>query len=239
MILLPDPDDPESEGDAISDLANTHQSSIEDALRRQRAAVVDNLDPERLNDVERLIPTEDDDLREALEVLLRDSVGRGVRVTFDKLESIDVGVNWRLANEAARTWAQQYSYSLVSLLNENSRRMLSDAVMRWIESGEPLDSLIDSLAPIFGQDRAAAIAVTEATRAYAEGSFTLYEQAGFNRRPPESERPPAHPRCRCWVSLMETDDGIWEYVWLTAQDELVCPICGPKHLRSIGFAGRR
>jgi hypothetical protein len=32
---------------------------------------------------------------------------------------------------------------------------------------------------------------------------------------------------------------VWEYVWLTAVDERVCPICAPRHMTSIGFAGRR
>jgi len=46
-------------------------------------------------------------------------------------------------------------------------------------------------------------------------------------------------RCRCWVWLAEPDPGRWDYGWITAQDELVCPICAPKHQTSIGFAGRR
>lgn len=220
-------------------MAREGQPAIDAALQRQFIAVATALDSESFNNVERLIPTEDDDLREALELLLRESAGRGVRVTAEKLSQIAIGVNWNLANEAAKTWAQQYSYGLVSRLTENSRRMLQEAVSRWIDSGAPLDDLIDSVSAIFGTVRGEMIAVTEATRAYAEGSFMTYEQAGFNHRPPEADRPPAHVRCRCWVSLMETDPGVWEYVWLTAQDELVCPICAPKHLTSIGFAGRR
>lgn len=239
MILLLDPDDPDGEGDEIDRLANAGRRRIDAALRRQLDAVTAALDADNLNNVERLIPTDDDDLREALEALLRESAGRGVRVTANKLSQIAIGVNWNLANEAAKTWAQQYSYELVSRLNENSRRMLQDAVSRWVASGDPLDVLIDDISAIFGPVRGEMIAVTEATRAYAEGSFTSYEQAGFNRRPPEANRPPAHVRCRCFVSLMETDPGQWDYVWLTAVDELVCEICAPKHLTSIGFAGRR
>lgn len=239
MILLLDPDDPDEEGNEISRLARAGQPAIDAALQRQLDAVAAALDADNLNNVERLIPTEDDDLREALEILLRESAGRGVRVTLEKLGQVAIGVNWQLANEAARTWAQQYSYELVSRLNENSRRMLQETVSRWIGSGAPLDDLIASVSAIFGPVRGEMIAVTEATRAYAEGSFTSYEQAGFNRRPPEADRPPAHVRCRCWVSLAETDRGVWEYIWLTAQDERVCEICGPKHLTSIGFAGRR
>lgn len=239
MILQLVPGDPDAEGDELARLASAGQPAIDAALQRQLDAVTAGLDPEALNNVERLIPTDADDLREALEILLRESAGRGVRVTLEKLGQVAIGVNWQLANEAARTWAQQYSYGLVSRLNENSRRMLQETVSRWIGSGAPLDDLIASVSAIFGPVRGEMIAVTEATRAYAEGSFITYEQAGFNRRPPEANRPPAHVRCRCFVSLMETDPGQWDYVWLTAVDELVCPVCAPKHMTSIGFAGRR
>lgn len=239
MILQLDPDDDDAESKIIDQLAQQNKPAVDAALQKQLASVVAGLNTDAMDNVERLIPTEDDDLREALEVLLRESAGRGVRVTLEKLGQVAIGVNWQLANEAARTWAQQYSYGLVSRLNENSRRMLQETVSRWIGSGAPLDDLIASVSAIFGPVRGEMIAVTEATRAYAEGSFTTYEQAGFNRRPPEANRPPAHVRCRCFVSLMETDPGQWDYVWLTAVDELVCPVCAPKHMTSIGFAGRR
>lgn len=234
MILRLDPDDPDAEGNEIEDLGNQHIQPIADALADQLAQVAaseatvsaitrvaDNLPPNAL--------------REALEQLLAASAGRGVRVATDNLSTINIGVNWRLANEMARVWAQTYSYELVSYINSNSRQFIAEALADWVQSGAGLDDLIAQLGTRFDATRAQLIASTEATRAYAEGSFTTYEQAGFNRRPPEEDRPPAHPRCRCWVSLMEKDGG-WHYVWLTAQDELVCPICGPKHLRSLGVA---
>jgi hypothetical protein len=241
MILQFDPDDPDAEGNEIGQAAQAGQPAIDAAMGRRGQAVADGLSRAGgVDDLERILRgSEDDDLREALEILLRESAGRGVRVTAEKLAQVAVGVNWQLANEAARAWAQTYSYELVSLLNDNSRRMLQDAVSQWIESGAALDALIEEIGRVFGPVRGEMIAVTEATRAYAEGSFTAYEQAGFNRRPPVEDRPPAHVRCRCWVSLLEADPGIWEYVWLTAQDELVCPICAPKNMTSIGFAGRR
>lgn len=237
MILQLDPDDPDAEGRIIDDLASAGQPAIEDALAAQGQAVSAATDAVEMQRISDALPQ--GDLRLALETLLRESAGRGVRVTADKLGQIALGVNWRLANEAARQWAEAYSYELVSLLANNTRTMLAGAVSRWIESGAPLPALIDEVAGIFGAARAENIAVTEATRAYAEGSFTLYEQAGFNTRPPAGDRPPAHPRCRCWVSLAETSPGSWDYVWNTAQDELVCEICAPKHQMSIGFAGRR
>lgn len=193
LILQLDPDDPDAEAAEIARLAAQNQAAIENALRAQLAQVATAEDALQLQRIADALP--ESDLRLALETLLRESAGRGVRVTADKLSQLALGVNWRLSNEAARVWAQNYSYELVSLLTENTRAMLADAIAAWVDSGEPLGTLIDGVASIFGAARAEAIAVTEATRAYAEGSFTLYEQAGFNTRPAEGDRPPAHPRC--------------------------------------------
>ena len=239
MILQLDPGNPDAEADAIAAVAGEYENDIAAALRRSSQSVVGGLDERSLRDIERLLPTADDDLREALERLLSASAGRGARAAIEKMKQVYIGVDWALVNEDARDWARRYSYDLVSLLDDNSRVMLQEAVSRWIESGEPLDVLVDDVARIFGAERARLIAVTEATRAYAEGSFTSYEQAGFNRRPPEADRPPAHPGCRCWVSLAQPEPGLWEYVWLTAVDERVCPVCSVRHMTSIGFAGRR
>jgi hypothetical protein len=239
MILQLDPGNPDAEADAIARLADEYQDDVAASMRRMSQTVVSGLDAQTVRDIERLLPAEPGDLREALEHLLSASAGRGARAAIEKMKQVYIGVDWALVNEEARDWARRYSYDLVSLLDDNSRVMLQEAVSRWVESGAPMDALVDDVARIFGTERAKLIAVTEATRAYAEGSFTSYEQAGFNRRPPEADRPPAHPGCRCWVSLAQPEPGLWEYVWLTAVDERVCPVCSVRHMTSIGFAGRR
>ena len=50
--------------------------------------------------------------------------------------------------------------------------------------------------------------------------------SGLNIREP-SQVPPAHPRCRCGINPKRKGRGHWVYVWLTAMDDRVCPICGP------------
>ena len=239
MILQLDPDNPDAEADAIARLADEYQDNVAASMRRLSQTVVSGLDAQTVRDIERLLPAEPGYLREALEELLSASAGRGARAAIEKMKQVYIGVDWALVNEDARDWARRYSYDLVSLLDDNSRVMLQEAVSRWVESGAPMDALVDDVARIFGTERAKLIAVTEATRAYAEGSFTGYEAAGFNRRPPEADRPPAHPGCRCWVSLAQPEPGLWEYVWLTAVDESVCLVCLARHMTSIGFAGRR
>lgn len=237
MLLQLDPDDPDAEGEEIARLAQAQQQQIEAELQEQLAHIASGDNAAQIQALADTLP--EGDLRLALETLLRESAGRGAFITAQKLTQIGLGVNWHLANIEAAAWAQQYSYELVSYITSNSRQFIAEALADWVRSGAPLSDLIDHLGTRFDATRAELIASTEATRAYAEGSFTLYEQAGFNARPPEGDRPPDHPRCRCFVSLGEMAPGEWHYIWYTVTDERVCPRCAPKHLQSIGFAGRR
>ncbi len=193
LLLQLDPDNPDEEAEEIARLARAHQQQLEDALQAQLAHISAGNNAFEIQALADSLP--ESDLRLALETLLRESAGRGAIVTAEKLTQIAVGVNWQLANEMARIWANQYSYELVSYITSNSRQFIAAALADWVQSGAPLSDLIAQLGTRFDATRAELIASTEATRAYAEGSFTLYEQAGFNTRPPAGDRPPAHPRC--------------------------------------------
>ena len=130
MILQLDPGNPDAEADAIAAVAGEYENDIAAALRRSSQSVVGGLDERSLRDIERLLPTADDDLREALERLLSASAGRGARASIEKMKQVYIGVDWTLVNEDARDWARRYSYDLVSLLDDNSRTMLQAAVSR-------------------------------------------------------------------------------------------------------------
>lgn len=112
-----------------------------------------------------------------------------------------VGISWDLVAENAAQWARGYSYGLVGGINSTTRRVLRGSVEQFIrEPGRTLGDLKDDLTPYFGDARADMIAVTEVTRAYAQGeveSVKLAEAAGYQM----------------------------EQVWHTNRDELVCPIC--------------
>lgn len=139
-----------------------------------------------------------------------------------------IGVDWGLVAEDAARWASQYSYNLVTGLTNTTRRVLQEKVTQFIrEPGRTIGDLMGDLEPYFGKMRAQMIAVTETTRAFAEGEKQAVAQAreyGFrmvaiwhtNRDElvcsicasadgkPEPEwglatGPPAHPRCRCWI----------------------------------------
>ncbi len=233
LQLTGDTPNPEDE---IIRVEQAHTGSIQDALNGQLDHV--KAAGEQFSDIRQAIDTlPQDKLHAAITKTIVEGAGAGVNVAFAQLDGLGMAVNWGLANHAAAEWARTYSYSLVNAVNTTSRGVLQDALTEWVTSGAPIQDLYDWLAPWFGENRATMIASTEATRAYSNGAFTLYEQAGFAQRPPEKDRPPGHVRCRCWVGV-EQRNGDWHYIWYTSNDELVCPICGPLANQIIGFAGK-
>lgn len=142
---------------------------------------------------------EEQALYDALSRALQDGTDLGVSVAVNQLENIGYGFDWTLANTAAREWALRHTGGLVRDIGEVTVRGVQQAVARWIDNGEPLESLIQDIEPLFGRKRAERIAVTETTRAYQMGSETAWRDSGV-------------------VSQME---------WQTVRDERVCPQCGP------------
>lgn len=112
-----------------------------------------------------------------------------------------IGIDWGLVNEAVRRWARQMSLEQVRGIMETSRRFVTEAIADWIASGQPLDQLSATLTPMFGPVRAEMIAATEVTRAFAQGNAEAWRQSGV----------------------------VSGWRWQTAADEVVCPICGPRH----------
>ena len=165
------------------------------------------------------------ELRAAIEGMLLRAIDLGV---IGAEATLGVGIDWTLANIAARDWASQYSYQLVTGINDTTRRVLQKAVARRIETGMPLKELVKELSPYFGKRRASLLASTETTRAYATANLEAFRQNGTeyvrwntandelvcprcaplngviitlgNGFPGGFLHPPAHPRCRCWIT---------------------------------------
>ena len=118
--------------------------------------------------------------------------------------AVNIELDWTLANAAAAKWAREYGYELLEGLSETTRARLAAEMGKWVEAKEGLPALRDRFDALL-EDRARAelIAATEATRVYAEGNRAAWRQA------------------------TEELGVIFAQVWNTAQDELVCPICGP------------
>lgn len=117
-----------------------------------------------------------------------------------------ITVDWAMVHADSLRWARQHTAELVGTAMERehpsilrvSRENVKEAVTNWIEAGEPLGGLVDTLEPTFGKVRADMIATTEVTRARYEGNLMAWKEA-----------------------------GIPEHEWDTARDQYVCPICEP------------
>lgn len=108
------------------------------------------------------------------------------------------GVDWTLVNLNAQHWAETYAAQLVAGISKTTRKKIADAVAQWIANGDALpelESMIDGV--IDDPMRAFVIAITESTRAYAQGNTIAWKAKGVQGRR-----------------------------WYTAEDEIVCPLCG-------------
>jgi len=142
---------------------------------------------------------ESQDLIRGLIPLLEAAAIQGIATAAAPIEAVGIGVDWTLVNTAAVDWAREHAGELVKGITETSRKALGSQIASWIESGEPLPQLFERLEPIYGQQRAELIGVTEVTRAYSEGKKVAWAESGV----------------------------VQGYEWMTANDELVCPICAP------------
>jgi hypothetical protein len=125
------------------------------------------------------------------------------------LETVPVGVDWSLVNESASQWARQYSYNLVSGINATTQRAVGQAVGNFYSQAWTMGDLRRKLGNIYGPVRADMIAQTEVTRAAAEGERGVVAEIGKEG-----------------IRMVE--------VWQTSNDEIVCPICGPRHGKKQG-----
>jgi SPP1 gp7 family putative phage head morphogenesis protein len=151
------------------------------------------------------------------------------------LTEVAVGVDWTLVNKAVYDWARAYTFDLVRRITDTSRDFLNTAFADWVQSGAPLDDLIAVLEPMFGALRAEMIAITEVTRAFAEGNIAAWRASGVVDQmrwqtanddlvcvicePLNQQRddldgdfngdgpPPAHVRCRCWLTPVVKTSG--------------------------------
>lgn len=146
-----------------------------------------------------------------------------------------LSVDWELANNAATDWARQYSAELVRGITNTTRDRIRSEVAYYTQNQQTIGQLGKRLEGVFSPQRANMIAVTEVTRSYSEGNQTAWKESGvvegkeWNTNNDELvcpicgpldgqvvrigdtfeggfDGPPAHPRCRCWVSPVVIDD---------------------------------
>lgn len=120
--------------------------------------------------------------------------------------TITIGADWALVNQNAINWVQKYGFDLVRGITDTTQGVLRSALEAYYRDGLDLQGLTDFLTPTFGPVRAEMIAITETTRAGVEGERGL-------------------------VAMIERDNQNIKMlpIWQTANDDRVCPICGPRH----------
>ena len=129
------------------------------------------------------------------------------------MNSVGIGSDWAHFNEIAADWGRAYSYNLVTGMEGTTRsaleKLLQKNVPGYFEEGLTSKELARRLEPQFGVVRSEMIAVTETTRAAVEGE-------------------------RAYVQELVKETGREMIpIWLTANDDRVCVICGPKNGKPI------
>lgn len=149
-------------------------------------------------DIEELLDDPEDEAE--LIRLLTKMVKGGVSI-FGRSNPLDI--NYSIANDRAAQWAARYAGELIKQID----KFTLDTVREWVSffvenSGFTIGDLMDRLP--FDEVRAERIAVTEVTRAYAQGN----KEAG-------EEMAKEFPGVRVVK------------IWETNNDDLVCDICEP------------
>ena len=136
-----------------------------------------------------------------------------------------LGADWGLVNERAAAWARTYTNDLVYGIRRTSERVAGQLIGDYFEQGMTQEQLRARLLSSFGPRRAEMIAITEVTRAAAEGERVIEQELArqgitatpiwqtsnddmvcpvcrprHNRPIINDQRPPAHQRCRCWIT---------------------------------------
>jgi hypothetical protein len=141
-------------------------------------------------------------------------------------DEIAIGTEFGIFSENVTSWATRYTFDLVRGLTDTTQRGLQKAIPAFFSEGltrEELERRIletgiedleiqigNKVKRLYSKQRASMIAVTETTRAASQGEqITALE--------------------------IEKDNPMIQMVpvWNTNNDELVCPICGPRNQKEI------
>lgn len=146
------------------------------------------------------------DIQREVEPILVDSY---VESALALSGGIGVGVEWDLINTTASNWARTNLSDLLQKIFNKNYEHVNELIPRYFEDGWSIKDLTRELSRYYSPVRAEMIAVTETTRSVVQG-----EQSA--------------------VWQMQKESGLHMVpFWLTARDDRVCPICGPRHKQQI------
>lgn len=133
--------------------------------------------------------------------------------------SVGIGVSLDNINHQAVNWARSHTEEVLRNMWRNRRditaemlanaRQVGEIIGQGYEQGLTIREISERLQSYYSPVRAEMIAVTETTRAVVEGE-------------------------RAYVEQLERETGQKMIpIWMTANDELVCPICAPRNEKPI------
>lgn len=191
--------DPYIEPEDVANLRARVQKKLQPVLNKYRPMLLDAI--EGRMDIEPILAEMEAELKGVLLPELTHII------TQQALWGGTVGVVFDAAilNQEAIDWARRYTFELVRGLTDTTRKLLQSTISAYFETPGMTRGQLESLiSPAFGPVRSEMIATTEVTRAYSEATNEqqrMLAEAGIQMR----------------------------RVWLTLNDEMVCPVCGPLH----------
>ena len=213
MVLQLDPDEDDAEERIYRELERRGETALLRVFREQwRNLLPPNAEDMELDELMSYVNTRllaAQPVTDAVSRIVQNGVDAGVNIALDQMGRIGVSFDYTLVNTRAREWGTQYAGELIKDIDATTQRSVQQAINRWYANGEPLSALTADLEGTFGEKRARLIAMTETTRAAAEGN-----RAGF--------------RASGVVQALK---------WKTANDEKVCPFCGALHGKTVGVDG--
>lgn len=146
------------------------------------------------------------DIQKDVEPILVDTY---IEAAMDLADGIGIGIDWGLVNNTAANWARTNLSDLLQKMFQTTYEGVNETVPRFFTENWTIEDLTRHLERWHSPRRAELIATTETTRAVVEGERAAVEQ-------------------------MTKETGIELVpIWLTANDEMVCPVCGPRHKKPI------
>jgi len=153
------------------------------------------------------------------------------QATETQFDDLAIGVDFDQVLENASNFASTHAFQLVTDLNLKTQKRLQQVISNFLaDPGKDFDALVENLSATFGPSRATNIAITETTRAFEAGKDIYIDQLrkiGVKTEPVwhtmqdeivcpicepnDGKRKsegwtapgiPAHPRDRCWTTLV-------------------------------------
>lgn len=127
------------------------------------------------------------------------------------IEQVGIGVDWAIVNDKAAEWALMNTRHFLEGYEATNQKLISGYINKFYTDNWTFEDVTAHInRVVFDENRARAIAITETTRAAVQAEVST-------------------------VNILEAEyrNIHFKPFWITANDDRVCAICGPKHMQEI------